>query len=267
MKQEREEFSEQAPNGEIAAEPQRPEPRHPLPKPEMQPAPTVEQSNDEPSQSSSADRPGPNPESSPPLPDLAASDEPAVEVLTEWVGPEFVQRFIKPQFVIPRTVAIVNTLDDSAPTLKAWPVNPLGTDPRTREIEGGDGLLWTRANAARYDDWLEALEAVPAEEAAARYARWYPLFQRAWEELGEDEPWFNDRLIDVIDHLLATPAVALPFPVVAYEGRFNFADEALQEQSWGRKIITRMGPEHADRVKAWLQQFRNAAVGVPAPAP
>ena len=41
--------------------------------------------------------------------------------------------------------------------------------------------------------------------AVALYARLYPLFQQAYEELGYPGRYFNDRLVEVIDDLLATP--------------------------------------------------------------
>ncbi|WP_369294215.1 DUF3014 domain-containing protein [Klebsiella pneumoniae] len=35
----------------------------------------------------------------------------------------------------------------------------------------------------------------------------------------------------------------------------QFADPSLQEQSWGRKLLLRMGPSGAGRVKDWLRLF------------
>ena len=113
---------------------------------------------------------------------------------------------------------------------------------------------------------MSALETLPPEEAAALYARYYPLFQQAWNELGETEPHFNDRLIDIVDHLLATPEVGLPIEVVRYEGHLQFADEALEEESWGRKLLIRMGPAHADKVTDWLRAFRRAVIQSPSGA-
>lgn len=245
------------------AEPRQPEPRHPLPKPEIHHAPGVEEGPEEDGQVE-AEQSEVEPQ---PLPRLADSDAEALQILSGMLGKDFVERWVKPEFVIPRAVAIVNSLDGQSPALKTWPLRPLESKPRTGEIEGEeDTLLWAVANAGRYAELIAALESVPPEQAAARYARFYPLFERAWGELGESEPYFNDRLIDVIDHLLATPQPALPFEVVPHEGRLHFADESLQSESWGRKLLIRMGTEHAGRVKEWLQRFRDAAVREPGPS-
>lgn len=140
-------------------------------------------------------------------------------------------------------------------------MRPLDSEPLTAALADSDSLAWTPANAQRYTGMVSALASVPPEQAAARHGRYYPLFQQAWEELGENEPFFNDRLIDVIDHLLATPEVELPFEVIPFEGRLHFADEALQGESWGRKLLVRMGTEQSGRIKEWLRSFRNAITG------
>jgi hypothetical protein len=88
------------------------------------------------------------------------------------------------------------------------------------------------------------------------YRQFYPLFQRAYEDLGYPKAYFNDRLIAVIDHLLAAPRtpalVKLTQPKVLYE----FADPELQSRSSGQKILLRMGNENAARVKAKLRELR-----------
>lgn len=245
----------------IPAESEQPEPRYPLPEPESEPTPTSVASTNNDRQESAEESPNPEPE--PPLPDLADSDATALETLANLFGNDFVQQRIKPEFVIPRTVSVINSLDGEAPSLKTFPVQTLDTEPLTEETGDGEALLWTEANTARYEGLVAAIESVPPTEAATRYRRHYPLFQQAWEELGETEPYFNDRLIDAIDHLLATPEVELPFEVTPYEDRLHFADESLQEQSWGRKMLLRMGPDQAAAIKRWLRDFRQELASSP----
>lgn len=244
---------------------ERPEPRHPLPHLETQPPSATETgSRDEPQDPTQAQA---APEPLPPLPALSESDTTALEALAGLMGEAVVEQWVKPEFVISRTVAAINSLDGPAPALKSRPLATLDTEPVTGTIPGrDDARLWTEANTRRYDSLVGVLESVPPEEAAGLYARYYPLFQQAWEELGENEPYFNDRLIDVIDHLLATPEVDLPFDVVPHEGRLHFAEEALQEESWGRKLLIRMGTDHAGRVKEWLRRLRNTVTEAAGPS-
>lgn len=240
---------------DIAAEPALPEPRHPLPKAEVNPLPSTDDGGDAQSGGQAEVEP------LPPLPDLAESDEAALEALSALFGNDFVRQWVKPEFVISRSVAVINSLDGEAPALKTRPLEAPNAEWQTEEIEEEETLLWTEANSQRYDTLVDTLESVPPETAAALYARHYPLFQQAWEELGETEPHFNDRLIDIIEHLLASPEVALPFEVTPHEGRLHFADESLQGASWGHKLLIRTGTEHARKIKEWLRQFRTAVTG------
>ena len=75
-------------------------------------------------------------------------------------------------------------------------------------------------------------------------------------------------MIEVIDHLLSAPeapaTIALVQPNVLYE----FADPALEAQSAGRKLLVRMGPGNAARVKAKLKEIRDRiATRVSEPGP
>ena len=94
----------------------------------------------------------------------------------------------------------------------------------------------------------------------AVYVHFYPLFQQEYEELGYPGKYFNDRLVQVIDHLLAAPevqgTVLLTQPKVLYQ----FADPKLEELSAGQKILVRMGGENAAKVKAKLREIRSALV-------
>ncbi|NBB92510.1 MAG: DUF3014 domain-containing protein [Gammaproteobacteria bacterium] len=257
--------AELVPRPDPAAEerPLQPAPRYPLPSPEREPevSGAIEPAGDDVEAVAEADTPpDAELEEATPLPALTNSDEAALATLSELLGAPFVERWVKPDFVIPRAVAVVHSLDGPAPALRTRPLQALDTDPVAIGSAASDARLWTAANADRYDELVETLEALQARRAAAIYARYHPLFQQAWEELGEAEPWFNDRLIDVVDHLLATPEVGLPFEVLPYEGRLHFADESLQDQSWGHKLLIRMGPAHRASVLSWLEDFRRAVI-------
>lgn len=253
--------AELAPQPDASSVPQTasPEPRYPLPETLPQsdsaPAPTPPKREHK-RQTVPPIHAEPEPEPPPPLPELPESDASALETLSNLFDGSLARQWIKPEFVIPRTVAVINSFDGDAPALESWPVSPVNSAPEIEEREDGKTRLWTQASAERYGEHVAALGSVPPAQAAAVYVRYYPLFQQAWGELGEAEPYFNDRLIDVIDHLLATPEAGLPIEVVPYEGHLRFSDHSLQDQSWGRKLLIRAGPQHARTIKRWLQEFK-----------
>ncbi len=95
----------------------------------------------------------------------------------------------------------------------------------------------------------------------AVYARFYPLFQEAYGSLGYPDCYFNDRLVEVIDHLLGTPQPPGNEPLVKPEAVYLYADEALESLSAGRKVMLRIGPQNADLVRAKLTEMRAAVAG------
>jgi hypothetical protein len=82
------------------------------------------------------------------------------------------------------------------------------------------------------------------------------LFQEAYESLGHPPQYFNDRLIEVIDHLLASPDVKGPIALARPNVLYEFADPALEARSAGQKVLIRMGSENATAVKDKLRELR-----------
>jgi len=89
----------------------------------------------------------------------------------------------------------------------------------------------------------------------------YPLFQKAYQDLGYPKGYFNYRLIEVIDHLLAAPDVPAPIALTQPKVLFEFADPSLEQLSAGQKIMIRIGPVNESRVKAKLADIRHALTG------
>lgn len=234
-----------------------PEPRYPLPEPEPLPQPAPE--------AVAEAEPTAEVEPPEPLPELDESDPAVLEALIGLLGEPFVQRWVVPELVVQRTVVIAHSLDGPAPQMHLRPLAALpGTPKASEEINDDEPLFWNPEDAERYASLVATMRAVSPSEAAAQYQRHYPLFQEAWSEVGEAEPYFNDRLVDIIDHLLGTPEVELPVAVMPFEDRLHFDDEALEDQSWGRKLLIRMGPEQAEEIKQWLSEFREEITGQPA---
>ena len=103
---------------------------------------------------------------------------------------------------------------------------------------------------------MKFVEAVDVKRVVAVYARFYPLFQQAYVELGYPDGYFNNRLVQVIDHLLEAPVVEGPVKLVVRRVLPEYADPALESESAGRKILLRIGPENAAVVKARLRVLR-----------
>ena len=116
------------------------------------------------------------------------------------------------------------------------------------------------ANYERYKPLVQLIRSTDTSSLLATYTRYYPLFQEAYENLGHPPQYFNDRVIEVIDHLLATPELQGPIALAQPNVLYVFADPKLEAMSAGQKVLVRMGPENAKVVKEKLRELRGELV-------
>jgi hypothetical protein len=89
------------------------------------------------------------------------------------------------------------------------------------------------------------------------------LFQQSYQNLGYPNGYFNDRLVEVIDVMLATPEPKGPIKLVRPNVMYTFADPALEARPAGQKLLIRMGPENAQAIKAKLTELRSVITAGP----
>ena len=111
-------------------------------------------------------------------------------------------------------------------------------------------------NAARYLAYVRIAELIDAQKLVEVYVRLYPLFQEAYEELGYPKKYFNDRLLVVLDHLLAAPDLNEPVKLVQPNVFYVYADPDLEARSAGQKILMRMGSKNEAKIKAKLREIK-----------
>ncbi len=195
----------------------------------------------------------------PPLPALGESDPFTSDLLIQLFGEPAWKQLLTPQHFIQRLVLIIDALPREDLPMQHLPVR---SPPGSFLTAGKPGAeIIATENFGRYAPYVALAEAVPPQRLADAYLRIYPLLEQAYRELGHPQTYFHDRVIEVLDHLLATPRVKGPIPVVEHINRYHYADPQLESLSAGRKILLRMGPDNARRVKKVLQQLRNLLVG------
>jgi hypothetical protein len=119
------------------------------------------------------------------------------------------------------------------------------------------------ANPVRYRPYVELAASLDTGRMVSLYVRYYPLFQQAYESLGFPDAYFNDRLVEVIEHLLATPQPEVSPLLVKPEAVYLFADERLEALSAGQKLLIRIGPENARVIRGKLEELRAALTRTP----
>lgn len=185
--------------------------------------------------------------------------------LNDLVGAKAVASFLQTDGFARRVAATIDSLGRTHSPSAAWPVFP--TAGRFTVEERPDGPVIAADNASRYTPFVLLVGTLDVERTVRLYRRMYPLLQQAYRELGFGDRYLNDRLIEVIDLLLATPEpeasprlqlteVKGPVPSVRPWVRYQFADPELERLAAGQKILVRVGPVNERRLKAKLAELR-----------
>jgi len=188
------------------------------------------------------------------LPPLDASDGAIVAALGALWSSGGVMGVIQPRDVIRNFVVTV----DNAPR-RVMPVQKLPVKPAAGSFVtagAGNSLVIGEANAQRYATYVKLLETVDAPALVALYVRHYPLFQQAYREIGYPTGHFNDRLVEAIDLLLATPESPAALKLVQPKIFYEFADRDLEQLAAGQKLMLRVGENNAQIVKKRLREIR-----------
>ena len=196
-----------------------------------------------------------------PLPPLDASDEYFRLEIGELYG-DAIGKLLVESGLIEKIVATVDSLPRAHVAEKIRPVGRLDGEFAVDGQDGSGEYTLNPDNYVRYDVLVEAVTSADIDRVVDTYRRFYPLFQDAYINLGYPNGYFNDRLVEVIDHLLETPELDEPVALVRPNVLYLYADPALESRSSGQKLLMRMGPQHAASIKQSLRELR-AAVAKP----
>jgi len=203
---------------------------------------------------------GPAPAATVPLPPLDASDNTVAQALAGIPGAEGLAQLLVARGLVPHIVATVDALPRH--TIGAS-ILPLTTPAGDFAIDrSGKQPVVAAENYKRYDAYMKIVEHVDPRTLVTWYVHWYPLFQEAYRELGYPNGYFNDRLIEAIDNMLAAPNVQRPPAVVKRaDGHYAFEDPTWEALSVGQKLMIRVGPDHERELKSRLRSIRALLLG------
>jgi len=196
-----------------------------------------------------------------PLPSLADSDGALSDALGQVAGAAAVKEYLLPESIIRHLVVTIDNLPRQKVAVQKRPTSAVAGS----FAANGDELHATLdpQNFARYQPMVAVVGKLDMQQLAAVYVRFYPLFQQAYQDLGYPNGYFNDRLVQVIDTLLATPQPAEPIALVRPNVMYIFADPALESRPAGQKLLIRMGPDNAAVIKTKLTELRAAITAAP----
>jgi len=190
-----------------------------------------------------------------PLPSLDDSDSYFLMALVDIFGAELESVLVK-EGLIDKIVVTVDNLPRKHVAEKIRPAGRLKGDFTVDAAESDDQFFMSADSYARYDVLVELISSADLDAVVETYRRFYPLFQESYEALGYPNAYFNDRAVEVIDHLLMTPTPEQPILLVRPHVLYEYADPELAALSSGQKLLLRMGTEHAEKIKVVLRGLR-----------
>ena len=199
-----------------------------------------------------------------PLPPLGESDTAMQAALAGLFTQKLAEEFFDLKEIVRRLVVTVDNLPRKKVPMRYRLFKPvLGKVLVTGE---GENFLSSPDNFKRYTSYVWLAEAVDTRKLVAVYVHFYPLFQQEYQNLGYPKGYFNDRLVEAIDDLLAAPDIPGRVKLVRPNVLYQFADPDMEALSAGQKIMIRLGSENAARIKVRLQDVRRELTGqVPKP--
>lgn len=202
------------------------------------------------------------PESAPePLPQLDESESAILKALNSVLDKSWVDVLLT-ESLIRKLVATVDHLPGSTLPANVVPLKRVSSAFLTQSENGS--LTISPHNAERYAAYLQRIQGVDSKKLVAVYRQYYPLFQRAYAEIAKPGAYFNDRLVQTIDDLLAAPELDEPIGLVQPKILYRYADPALESRSSGQRIMIRMGKASAEQVKVKLREIRSLVANNPA---
>lgn len=204
-----------------------------------------------------------------PPPEKPISAQEVAGELEGLLGGKAVSTYLQIDQFARRLVATVDNLGRAHAPVALWPLHP--TPGRFTVDDTAGALTIGTDNAARYTPLVLLVETIDVGKAADLYLRLYPLLQQEYLALGYPGREFNDRLLEVIDLLLATPELEQPPKVELLEikgpvaslrpwVRYQYADPTLEALASGQKILIRVGTVNQRRLKQRLTEFRDAII-------
>jgi hypothetical protein len=198
--------------------------------------------------------------SSIPLPSLNDSDPALKDALSALVGANAMQ-YVVPEDIVRHVVVTIDNLPrQKAPAAKRPTVAVQG--PFLVEGDEVHATLDPK-NFARYDPMVNVVRQLDMQRVADTYFHFYPLFQSAYQNLGYPNGYFNDRLVQVIDSLLATPKPSGPIELTRPNVLYTYADPKLEALPAGEKLLLRMGSDNAAVIKGKLKELRAIITAAP----
>jgi hypothetical protein len=125
---------------------------------------------------------------------------------------------------------------------------------------GSETIRISPSSFKRYNAIADAVETIDVNAAASLFRRARPLFDQAWQGLGENKGDILESFARASRELLAAPVLPADAEIRHSEKGivYIYADESLEKRSPAQKQLMRMGPRNQKKIQKKLRDLSNA---------
>ena len=195
----------------------------------------------------------------PPVVIEATADSYAREIIDSINGGKALKQFVAGNYVVERTVAIVDALRRGEVPYKLLPVGK----PASAFSISDDGLRVTMdpAGFARYDAFANWVNSLDVDAIIAAFNDYESLATAALANMGVNDFDIRGAALAATTQILATPSLPEGAELMRNEANWVYMDPELESLTSLQKQVLRMGPENAELVQQNARELRSALLG------
>ena len=195
----------------------------------------------------------------PPVVTEETADSYAREIIDSINGGKALKQFVAGNYVVERTVAIVDALRRGEVPYKLLPVGK----PASAFPISDDGLRVTMdpAGFARYDAFANWVNSLDVDAIIATFNDYESLATAALANMGVNDFDIRGAALAATTQILATPSLPDGAELMRNEANWVYMDPELESLTALQKQVLRMGPENAELVQQKARELRGALLG------
>jgi len=195
----------------------------------------------------------------PPVVTEETADDYAREIIDSLNGGKALKQFVAGNYVVERTVAIIDALRRGEVPYKLLPVGK----PASGFPISDDGLRVTMnpAGFSRYDAFANWVNSLSVDAIIAAFNDYEPLATAALSNMGVNDFDIRGAALGATTEILATPSAPEAAELMQKEANWVYMDPELEALSALQKQVLRMGPENAEIVQQKARELRGALLG------
>lgn len=195
----------------------------------------------------------------PPAVTAATADEYAREIIDTFNGGKALKQYVAGNYVVERTVAIIDALRRSEVPYKLLPV----AKPASAFAISDDGLRVTMdpAGFSRYDGFANWVNSLNVDAIITAFNDYENIATAALSNMGVTDFDIRGAALAATTQVLATPSLPEGAELMRNEANWVYMDPELESLTALQKQVLRMGPENTELVQQKARELRGALLG------